>query len=194
MPQAPLEHLLTYIKRNTLLMTVLERLPRLDLPGWYLGAGSIAQTVWNVRHGFEPTAHIRDYDVIYHDASDLSYEGEDRVIKRAVECFDELPAPVEVRNQARVHLWYEDHFGYPIEPIRSSEDAIDRWPIIATCMGLTMDRVGEIGLYAPYGLADTLGMIVRPNKRQITRTIYLGKANRWKDTWPEITVIPWNDE
>ena len=36
----------------------LERLAVLELPGWYLGAGCIAQTVWNAAHGKAPGSDI----------------------------------------------------------------------------------------------------------------------------------------
>jgi uncharacterized protein len=51
---------------------------------------------------------IKDYDLGYFDDSDLSYEAEDAVIRRVKAAFDEpLRSTVEVRNQARVHLWFE---------------------------------------------------------------------------------------
>lgn len=48
------------------------------MTNWYLGAGCIAQTVWNFFHDFEPTIGIgiADYDLVYHDASDLSLEAQ----------------------------------------------------------------------------------------------------------------------
>jgi hypothetical protein len=46
---------------------------------------------------------IKDYDLAYFDASDLSYEVEDAVIRRVKAAFNEpLPSMVEVRDQA---LW-----------------------------------------------------------------------------------------
>jgi hypothetical protein len=68
---------------------------------------------------------IRDYDVAYHDASDISYEAEDVVIRRGGRAFEPpLREMVEVRNQARVHLWFEDHFGEPYQPLASSAEAL----------------------------------------------------------------------
>ena len=45
--------------------------------------------------------------------SDLSWEGENRVIRRCAAAFADLDADVQVRNQARVHLWYPEKFGVP---------------------------------------------------------------------------------
>lgn len=41
-------------------------------------------------------------------------------------------------------------------------------------------------------LNDLLGLIVRPNKVQITKEIYEKKVLRWKTNWPDLNVIPWN--
>jgi len=35
-------------------------------------------------------------------------------------------------------------------------------------------------------------MIVRPNKRQITKEIYLEKVKRWTKLWSRLKVIPWD--
>ncbi len=56
---------------------ILENASRLKLPNWYLGAGCIAQTVWNFQHGFHLTHGIRDCDLVYFDPSSTSYEAEE---------------------------------------------------------------------------------------------------------------------
>ncbi len=40
---------------------ILRRAAGLDLPGWYLTAGCLFQTVWNALSKREPAAGIRDY-------------------------------------------------------------------------------------------------------------------------------------
>lgn len=181
------------LKLNSAITAILDRVPPLKMKNWYLGAGCISQTVWNEMHGFPPGAHIKDYDLIYFDESDLSYEAEDSNIKAAGEAFRDLGVAVEVKNEARVHLWYENHFGYPIQPYRSSEDAIASWPTTATCVGVRRDDEGRFMVYAPFGLQDLFDMIVRPNKRQTTKEVYLEKANRWASLWPDLSVILWEE-
>ncbi len=73
-------------------------------PGWYLAAGCVAQTVWNVRGSRPPEEGIRDYDLPYFEPNDLSWEAEDMAIQAATPIFAGLPVGVEVRNEARVHL------------------------------------------------------------------------------------------
>lgn len=103
-----------------------------------------------------------------------------------------IAIPIEVTNEARVHLWYEQHFGYGIHPYRSVEEAIGSWPTTATSVGVRYDEIGAFVVRAPYGLDDLFGLIVRPNTRQITKDIYLAKTRRWLDAWPKLTVIPWD--
>ena len=91
---------------------------RMGLPGWYLVAGCLYQTVWNVVTGQPPEAGILDYDLAYFDDTDLSWDAEDAVIQAGDEVFAGLPVPVQIRNQARVHLWYEQKFGVPVPAAR----------------------------------------------------------------------------
>jgi hypothetical protein len=104
---------------------VLSRAASLRLPGWYLTAGCLFQTVWNVVTGRSPGDGIKDYDLFYFNAADLSWEAEGLVIQSANEAFGDIPVEVEIRNEARVHLWYEGKFGTPCPPYTSTEDAID---------------------------------------------------------------------
>lgn len=180
------------LAENAALMHVVERAPALCLPHWYLGAGCIAQTVWNVRCGWPAMRAIRDYDLVYYDAADLSEEGEARQSARAAELFGDLGICLDVKNEARVHLWYAARFGQAIAPYRSVEEAIDCWPTTATAIGVRSLAAVPI-VYAPFGLSDLLGLILRPNRRQITEAIYLAKVQRWITEWPSLTVIPWKD-
>ena len=91
---------------------VLDRAPALGVGDWWLTAGVLFQTVWNDVTGRPAGTGIRDADLFYFDA-DTSWEAEDAVIRAGAELFADLPVPVEIRNEARVHLWYADHFGVP---------------------------------------------------------------------------------
>jgi len=75
------------------------------LPNWYLGAGGIAQTVWNLQHGVEPAVGIKDYDLVHFDPADLSVEADRQVDEEVAGRLSGRGAVVDVKNQARVHLW-----------------------------------------------------------------------------------------
>ena len=68
------------LSRNEMLTEVINRAAMLDLPGWYVTAGCLYQTVWNVVTGRPPSGGIKDYDIVYFDSSDLSRKAEDAVI------------------------------------------------------------------------------------------------------------------
>jgi hypothetical protein len=180
------------LNQNQVITEILDKATSLAMPNWYLGAGCLAQTVWNLVHGFEPTAGIKDYDLVYYDASDTSLEAEARYIEKALRLFTDVDAMVEVKNEARVHLWYEQRFGYEISPYASVEAAINTWPTTATCVGVRREIDGSWTVYAPFGLNDLLGLIVRPNKTQITKDIYETKTDRWLRQWPKLTLVAWD--
>jgi uncharacterized protein len=184
------EELERILGRQPVVAALLERVPSLELSGWYLGAGCITQTVWNALHGFDPTFGIKDYDLVYFDPSDLTIEAEHDAERRANRIVADLAVTVDVTNEARVHLWYEERFGHPIAPYDSMEAAIVTWPTTASSIGVR--RTGAaLEVCAPFGLDDLLAMIVRPNKRLVSREVYEAKAARWTTTWPRLTVLPW---
>ncbi|MFY4774941.1 nucleotidyltransferase family protein [Metabacillus sp. RGM 3146] len=164
-----------------------------ELNNYYIGAGCLVQTVWNYLSGNPLDYGIEDIDIVYYDAENLSFEKEKQLEIRITSLLNNLPFKVDVKNEARVHLWYEDKFGYKIEPYQSLEDAINSWPTTATSIGVRKGTNGQFEVYAPYGLNDLFGMIVRANKLQITREIYEKKAGKWSKLWPELFIIPWDE-
>lgn len=170
---------LRLIRRNLVNAVILDRLPALGAPQAHLVAGALFQTVWNVQDGREPGAGIRDYDLFYWDA-DTSYEAEDAVIRRAALLFADLDVQVEVRNQARVHLWFEHKHGVTRPPIASAREGIRQFLVECTCVGV--DAGGE--LYAPYGLADLAAGILRPNPHNHTPSLYAAKVADYRARWP----------
>ena len=191
----PLDEQLAALKsvlaRNELLVEVLNSAASLALPDWYLTAGCVVQTVWNVVTGRAATDGIKDYDLFYFDRADLSWDAEDRVIRTAQPVFAGLPAEVEIRNEARVHLWYEQKFGVACPPHESTEAAIDSFAATTCCLGVRLEEGGRWRIYAPHGLSDVFNLVVRPNPILAPREVYQTKTARWRREWPELTVLPW---
>ncbi|UNI21222.1 hypothetical protein JDV02_007232 [Purpureocillium takamizusanense] len=205
------------LSTNPTLLRVLRLAARLRLPNWYLAGGAISQTIWNhvSGHHADPERGIRDYDLVYHDAADLSWEAEDAVIQRARRLFDDDDAglagvDVEIRNQARVHLWYGDKFGVECAPHASVEAAIDSWISTSAMIGVRPrggdrhhnpdgddagdgdgDDDDEWDVYAPRGLSDFFNMVVRPNPVLGRREQYMNKVVRWQQHWDKLVVEPW---
>jgi hypothetical protein len=186
-----LEHFRAALNGNRTLTRVLGLAAGLRLPGWYLLAGCLYQTVWNTVTGQPPEAGILDYDLGYFDPSDLSWDAEDAVIQAGRSIFGDIAAPVQIRNQARVHLWYEQKFGVPCRPHESSEAAIDTFEATTACLGVRADPGGRWRIYAPHGLSDVFNLVVRPNPVLAPRHVYEAKAKRWQRQWPALTVLPW---
>jgi uncharacterized protein len=179
------------LTRNAVLTDVLQRAAAMDLQGWYVASGCLCQTVWNVTTGRPPGSGIKDYDLVYFDAGDLSWEAEDRSIRKGQEVFAGVPAEVEIRNEARVHLWYAEKFGVSCAPYQSTESAIDTFPATACCLGVRLEPGGRWRVYAPYGLADVFNLVVRPNPAvRAPESVYAAKVERWTRQWPELTVEP----
>jgi hypothetical protein len=77
------------------LVSLLTTAQELGLPQWRAVAGCLYQTVWNVLTNKPARTGIRDYDLIYFDDRDLSWEAEDQVAQRVAQ---------HMRNQNVDHL------------------------------------------------------------------------------------------
>ncbi|WP_102125216.1 nucleotidyltransferase family protein [Deinococcus planocerae] len=175
---------LQIVRLNPVNAALLDRLPDLGVLQTHLVAGALFQTVWNVLGGQPPGAHIRDYDVFYWDP-DPSYEAEDAVIRRADALFADLGARVEVRNQARVHLWFPEKHGLHRPPLRSAREGIDQFLVECTCVGI--DTEGH--LYAPSGLGDLAAGRLRRNPRNHTPGLYAAKVADYRARWPWLKEV-----
>jgi uncharacterized protein len=174
--------------QNPVNQTIVNELFTLALPDAWLVSGCLVQTVWNVKTGRDVDYGINDYDVFYFDP-DTSWEAEDAVIRTLAKRIERLGATVEVRNQARVHLWYAEKHGLPYPPLHSSREGIDRFLTRNTRIGIR--RTGDgYEVYAPDGFDDAANLIVRPNMTaNFSAANYAKKAARWKASWPEVTVL-----
>ena len=183
-----LETRLTAILRDSPTWGVLKTARRLDLPDWLIFSGAVYQPVWNHLTGRAPDHGVRDYDLAYFDASDTSWDAEDVVIRRVAAAFaPPLDAMVEVRNQARVHLWFEDHFGEPYAPLGGSAEALTRFAAPAFAVAVRLEADDSVTVFAPFGLDDLFAMHIRPNPRRVAKGLP-GIVERAKARWPELTA------
>jgi uncharacterized protein len=159
-----------------------------NLPDWWIVSGAIYNTVWNHLTGRPDMYGVKDVDLFYFD-DDRSYEAEDRLIREAARRFPGTP-PVELRNQARVHLWYPDHFGQPYPELNASHQAIDHFASRTHCIGARLTGDG-LELYAPFGLDDIFSFRLTPNPVLDNRATHRAKAERQMSLWPELTLLDW---
>ena len=178
---------------NPLNRVLLRRLAGIGLPDCWLVAGCLFQAVWNGQQGRAPAAGVKDYDIFYFDASNTSYEAEDRVIKRVRAALADLDIAFDLKNQARVHLWYQQRFGCPYPQLASARDGIARFLIAGTCIGVSPIAAarGELRaeLFAPFGLGDCFAGRLRPNPL-IADPIaaFRAKAESYRARWPHLAI------
>jgi hypothetical protein len=180
--------LVAILRQAPALMRMLRAARALDLPDWLVFSGAIYQPVLNHLTGRPADYGIKDYDLAYYDAADLSFEAEDAVIRRAAAAFDPDLAPlVEVRNQARVHLWFEGKFGEAYAPLGCSAEALPRFvsPLFAVAVRLEPDD--GLTVQAPFGLDDLFALRLRPNPSRRTQG-FARTAASIRARWPEVRV------
>jgi uncharacterized protein len=171
-------------------MQVLEKARELDLPDWLIFSGAVYQPVLNHLTGRAPDYGIKDYDLGYFDASDTSYEAEDVVIRRVAAAFEPpLKEMVEVRNQARVHLWFGAKFGEAYAPLTHTAEALTRFVSPLFAVGVRLEADGRMTIVAPFGLEDLFALRMRPNPNRITAG-FPRTAASVAARWPEVSIEP----
>lgn len=192
-PSPLLEKLDRIVRADARLMELLKVAREADLPQWRVVAGCIYQTVWSSLTGRAAGTGINDYDLIYFDDADLSRETEAATENRIRSSLPAFPAPVEVCNQARVHLWFEDHFGLAYPPLSSADEAITRYASATHAVGVRLMPDDRLDVFAPFGLDDIFGMVITPNYALPNKATHDRKAARAQAIWPELKVKPWQD-
>ena len=178
------------IRAEPTLMRVLTTIRDLGIPDAWLVSGAIYNCVWNSLTD-RPALHgVNDIDVIYFD-TDLSWDAEDRVIKAIDRALGPMPVPVQARNQARVHLWFEQKFGFPFAPLTAARESLLRYASKTHAVAARLDVDGDLTIDAPFGLEDMFAFRVTPNPVGDNRLTHETKGARIRSIWPEVTIVPW---
>jgi hypothetical protein len=178
------------VAANPAVAAVLDLMRTFEAPDLWLVSGCLFQSVWNVLDRKPPEHGILDYDLFYFDP-DTSYEAEDRWIKRAATHFAPTRLRVELRNQARVHLWYRDKYGVPDYPqLKSACDGVDHFLFPACMVAIRPRADGSLELYAPLGLDDVFSRTLRSNPLwpQPRDERFWSKLRRYQSAWPSVTA------
>jgi len=181
--------LVEIVRADPGLMHVLGVVRSQTLPDWRVFSGAIYQSVWNALTGRPAGYGVRDYDVGYYDP-DTSWDAEDVVIKRVAAAFEPpIRDVVEVRNQARVPLWFPAHFGEPYDPLSGTDEALGRFVAPAFAIGVRLEADDSISVAAPLGLDDMFGLVLRPNPNRGVAKDWPRVVDRALARWPELTII-----
>ena len=181
--------LVEIVRADPGLMHVLTVVRDQGLPDWRIFSGAVYQSVWNALTGRPAGYGVRDYDVGYFDP-DTSWDAEDVIIKRVAAAFDEpFRSTVEVRNQARVPIWFPAHFGEPYDPLSGTDEALERFVAPAFAVGVRLEADDTISVAAPLGLEDVFALTLRPNPERPVAKDWSRVVERALARWPELTIV-----
>lgn len=188
-----LESILNKSKKIKEILRVLEQYSKenQDFKNYYLAAGCINQTIFNYYHNYDLDYGIGDYDIVYYD-EDTSYEKEDIIIKDLKERLKHLDLKFDIKNEKRVHIWYNEKYKTNRKEYESVEDAISKWGTTITCLGVRMEN-NKLIVCAPYGLNDLFNLILRPVKIDFIKEDYEKKVTKWTSKWELLKVIKYDE-
>jgi len=192
MQQAVREQLITLARRTPWFMRSLKVTRSVfaaEHCGWCIGAGAVRNLVWDALHGYDAPSTLADIDVAYFGADDIAPDRDAQIEQRLRDAAPDLPW--EVTNQAGVHLWFEQHFGHAVAPLRSLEDAVASWPEYATAVALTLTKDDHIDVIAPHGLDDLFAMVVRRNPQRVSVDTYRQRIlqKQYPTRWPRVMIV-----
>jgi len=182
--------LVRIIEASPSLMSALHAVQLLGLKAWCIGAGAIRARVWDELHGYSDHTATPDIDVAYFDAS-CDEPATEQALRRQLSIMHP-EIPWELTNQAKVHLWYEKEFGYPIKPLPSLLAGIAAWPEVATAVGVCLDAQSRLTILAPFGLEDLFAMVIRHNPTVANAKIYADRIDKKQFAlrWPKVRILP----
>ena len=108
------------------------------------------------------------------------------MIRRVREATADLPIKVDIKNQARVHLWYRERFGPGYPRLTSTRAGIELYLISCTCIGID---VASGATYAPDGFDDLAAGVLRMNPRNARPELFQAKARSYQERWPWLRIV-----
>ena len=155
----------------------------LGLADWCIAAGFVRNRVWDHLHGISPPRPPADIDVLYYDRADLS-KAPERAFEARLHAL--LPAPWQVRNQARMHRPKK------LPQHASTSDAMIHWLETVTAVGVRLEGDDTLTVVAPLGTDDLLGLRCRPTEfGRGNLDAYRARiaAKRWPELWPKVRFL-----
>ena len=181
----------TIIAGQPELMRILGVLRDRALPDAWITSGAIYNIVWNHLTDRPALTGIKDVDIIYFDPDDLSYAAEDAVIRDIGAALGDIDLPLEIRNQARVHLWFPERFGFAYPQLTHATQSLDYYASKTHAVAARLAPDGGIEIAAPFGLEFLFAFRMVPNHALDNRVTHAEKGTRAQAIWPELTVEPW---
>lgn len=177
------ENLKTIIQNNPKMMTALEKVQQMKLPGGCISAGFIRNLIWDVKHGYEKMTPVNDVDVLYYDPADI-HKRTEKIHEQKL--FKMEPAlPWSVKNEARMHLRNGD------APYHSVEDAMRHWAETATAVAVRLNENEKLSIIAPFGLDDLFELKLREGPFVKDKKAFQRRCSEknWLEKWPLLRVV-----
>jgi len=173
------------IMANNTIVTVLDIIESLNLPDCWLTGGAIRCAVWNWIHGYETNKNIKDLDIVYCSSKKIIVEQDGKLINGI---------PMEFKNQAFIHEWYEKIYGIQLKPLESVESGFYLWS--DSCNSILLRRNnGKLEVKSLTGLSDLCNGIIRPIKERnkkygLPNSDYIKRLKKWDvvSNYPKIEV------
>lgn len=177
------ETILAWIQANPAHQGIPQGLERISIEDAWVASGSLFQTVWNARDGRPLETGIRDVDLIYFDP-DLSLEAELRVREAVAKIPRSVGVPLQIRNQARVHLWFPEKFGIEYPALQNSLESLERYMCSFTQIAWGVGAKNRDRLVLPEPLSDLWeGRIRRTDWGHRQPQALAAKVSRWRSRW-----------
>ncbi|MGM9885938.1 MAG: nucleotidyltransferase family protein [Lactococcus sp.] len=178
------------LQKNEKLMEILDFIDQLNLKDYYLAAGCVFQTIWNLQEQQEPMAHIHDIDLVYYDLTN-SYDtakARDKELETLLN--QRFALEFDVHNEAYMHQWK----GRNLKPYQSTEDAMCRWIATVHAVGIRGNRQ-QLTLFAPFGLTDIFERHIRPIYHlDNSKSLYDAKCAKWQARFSDLKIERWSNK
>ena len=169
------------LKHDSWRMACLEAIASIPYPDLWIGGGFIRNAIWDeIYHTKTP---VYDVDVIYFEKK--------MPVSKNKEIHDKLKSllsevPWEVYNQAHAHIFND------LPPYLGLEDAVSKWPELATCIACRL-WMNDIEIIAPYGLLHAWTGQVTSNPKVLLLEKTEERVKRWRKYWSQLTLDYKND-
>lgn len=167
-----------------------DHIPSELLTEMFLGGSTVAKIIWNHKTSQPDMYDISDIDLIYFDPIHTTYQQEDIIVSNIkAHMPTDISLKCDTKNQARVHIWHEKHFGKPVEPYQDIIDTLRYATTSIQQIAISLDRKTVLYYNRNANVADDIvNMVVRPNKDAHLPQSYAEKTDKWKSAYPQLAI------
>ena len=160
-------------------MRALSLVSRLNLPDCLIAAGFVRNLIWD--DCYQTSTPLNDIDVIYYNKEVVDEQTDLDIEDKLRRKYPEYPW--SIKNQARMHLKYNN------PAYQDSQHAMSFWPEIQTCIGVFLNRQGQLLIKHCFPLEHQFNGLIEPNpkadKDAYNRRI---RTKQWTELWPALRI------